>query len=103
MVDMACCALLVEKRPRPEMRVVDPAIFGGPVSCSEWKSAQNDAKATMVLTDASVFLRYASGWHRDDPGYVKILKTLAHYRLKLKLRSNSHCGPPPYWWCREVN
>jgi hypothetical protein len=91
--------LLVDKRPVPEVQVIDPAVFWAPVSYSKWKSALHDPKAKLVSTDVSVFLRTPTGWHRNDVTYVKTQQTLKHYRLKLKLRATSHWGPPPYSQC----
>jgi hypothetical protein len=91
--------LLVDKKPTPEVQVVDPALFREPVSDSRWKSAQHDAKAKLVSTDAAVFLRVPKGRCMYDTTYGKTQRALQRYRLKLKLRSSSHWGPPPYSQC----
>lgn len=88
--------LLVQKRTMSGIQVIDPSMFRQPVSGSTWQSAQNRAKAIIVLTDASVFLRFKTGRQKHDPTYCETQKALAIYRLRLKLRSIHHLGPPPY-------
>lgn len=80
-------------------RVIDPAMFSQPVKGSTWKNKQHDAKAVLVPTDASVFLRPLRGATETDPAYTETLKQLAVYRLRLKLRTAGKAGPPPYTQC----
>lgn len=74
-----------------ERMVIDPSLFGGPVSRSTWKGVQGDPGATLTDTDASVF------WHGGgtDPTYSASNAILAQYRLALQNRANQF-GPPPY-------
>lgn len=93
--------LSVSNAHAPDLWVVDPALFDRPVTDSQWKLVQGHNKAIIVQTDASVYLRNESAWYRRDESFSKTTKTLAQYRLKLKLRSASAVGPPPYR-CRRT-
>jgi hypothetical protein len=94
--------ILVDDEATQEIQVMDPALFHAPVGDALWRHMQHDPKANLVVTDASVFLRSRTGWHQDDLDYEKTRKTLAQYRLKLKLRCTSAYGPPPYKCPRET-
>ena len=79
--------------------VIDPSLFPGPVPEPTWKSVQGDPGATLVPTDASVFYRDIHGSEIFDPTYAQTQTVLTTYRNKLKLRSASADGPPPYFAC----
>lgn len=79
--------------------VIDPSLFPGPVTKTVWKSVQGDPSATLVDTDASVFYRDSGGGITLDPTYSQTQSVLTTYRNKLKLRSASSDGPPPYFAC----
>lgn len=74
--------------------VIDPSLFGAPVSEAAWKGVQGDPNATLTHTDASVY-----DWGPEfDPTYSKTDNRLAFYRLQLQLRA-VQSGPPPYANC----
>ncbi len=75
-------------------RVIDPALFSGPVSKQTWKSVQGDPNAQLYSTHHNVYHRHYQPWH-SDPNYVLTNQHLADYRDALKLRSINQ-GPPPY-------
>lgn len=79
--------------------VLDPSLFSQPVPEATWKGVQHDAAAVLAETDATVFYRSPSGQIDLDPNYSDTARTLATYRLKLKLRSTGSDGPPPYAHC----
>ncbi|QGG94321.1 protein-glutamine glutaminase family protein [Actinomarinicola tropica] len=76
--------------------VIDPALFGGPVAQSTWKSVQNDPNATLTPSSASIFYLWGSV---TDPDNSQTEGVLATYRLHLRNRSLSPSGPPPYAHC----
>ncbi len=79
-------------------KVIDPALFNGPVIEATWKSVQGDPNAQLVGTDGSIYWRSYNGTTQTDPNYVGTNYNLAIYRLKLKNRSLQF-GPPPYANC----
>ncbi|MGH7540848.1 MAG: protein-glutamine glutaminase family protein [Gemmatimonadota bacterium] len=82
-----------------EQKVIDPALFTGPVSKATWKGVQGDPSALLVDTPASVFYRSFNGSTTTDPTYSQTNQVLATYRLQLKNRSLGPHGPPPYATC----
>ena len=78
----------------PPRVVVDPSLFGTPVSEMTWKSVQGDPSAMLTETDASDYL-----WGATDPTYSQTDYYLAFYRLQLQLRATMPNGPPPYANC----
>lgn len=80
-------------------RVIDPSLFSGPVSRSQWKGAQGNPAATLTDTSADVFHGGHTGNHTTDPTYAQAEADMAFYRQKLKLRSLGPDGPPPYAHC----
>jgi len=79
-------------------KVIDPALFSGPVTKDVWKSAQGDANAQLVGTDGTAYHRSYSGTIQYDPTYANTNYYLAYYRLQLKNRAIAY-GPPPYANC----
>jgi hypothetical protein len=84
---------------KTERHVIDPSLFDAPVSENAWKEVQGDPHASLVQTDASIFLRSSGGETETDSDYKKTEEVLRYYRLKLKERSASDYGPPPYAHC----
>jgi len=83
-----------------ETRVIDPALFTGPVLESDWFNAQNDPSADLQESVNTVFWRDRTGSTVEtDPTYTKTQSVLATYRTDLMLRSASPDGPPPYAGC----
>jgi hypothetical protein len=87
--------LCVRRRPWKTRRVViDPSLFTTPVSEAQWKAIAGDPNATLINTDATVYLRPPFS-PPTDPSYAQTLIDLATYRLSLYNRSLQF-GPPPY-------
>jgi hypothetical protein len=82
--------------------VIDPSMFTEPVAVTSWSGAQNDPNAVLAQTDASAFYRAPDGGIEVDLDYSQTAQVLARYRLRLKLRSQSEVGPPPYANCDAV-
>lgn len=78
--------------------VIDPALFGGPVSQATWKGVQGDPAAALYPHDASVYYRWSANNLETDPTYSKTWGYLEDYRLYLQNRSQQ-LGPPPYANC----
>ena len=76
--------------------VIDPALFGHPVSQATWKSVQGDPTATLTPTSADIFMKFGS---TTDPDNSQTEGVLATYRMHLKNRALSAAGPPPYAHC----
>lgn len=75
--------------------VIDPSLFGTPVTKAAWKGVQGDPNASLTDTDAAIFMLFTG---ETDPTYIKTNDRLAFYRLQLQNRSIQH-GPPPYAKC----
>ena len=82
-----------------QRQVIDPSLFSQPVSEPTWKGVQGDPNAQLVDTDWTVFHRTQGGAVTTDPTYAQTNTVLATYRLRLKNRSLSAVGPPPYANC----
>ena len=82
-----------------QTQVIDPALFTAPVSTATWKGVQGDPNAQLVASPWLVFWRGKSGTTTTDPFFTETNQVLATYRLKLKNRSLSGVGPPPYANC----
>lgn len=91
--------LRVDDGAGPQVYVVDPALFPGPVSQATWTGVQGDPGAFTALSTADVFYRDASGVPTYDPTYADTNQTLVRYRGALQVRSASVDGPPPYPQC----
>jgi len=91
--------LMVDVGFRTQLQVIDPALFGRPVSKAEWKRRLGDSKATLVPTDSSPFLHSLNGTDLSDPDYALTIYWLGHFRQQLQIRSASSFGPPPYKNC----
>jgi hypothetical protein len=83
-----------------EYAVVDPSMFSGPVPISTWKNAQQVPTSLIVCTIWQVFTRTKIGQVGYDPNFTLTATVLATYRAKLRLRSISSIGPPPYAKCK---
>jgi hypothetical protein len=82
------------------IQVIDPSLCNSPVSEATWKGAQGDPSATLVQTNAAVFLRSRTGSvSYDDAAYTQTDKVLNRYRNKLRIRAVGSDGPPPYINC----
>jgi len=80
--------------------VIDPSLFNKPVTQSTWVNVQGDPSATTVSSSESVFFRNSNGSIiQYDPTYSQTNSVLSTYRNRLKLRSASPNGPPPYFNC----
>lgn len=79
-------------------KVIDPSLFGTPVTKAIWKSVQGDSDAQLVGTDGTVYHRSYSGVTQTDSTYANTNYYLAYYRLALKNRSLVF-GAPPYANC----
>ena len=78
------------------IRVVDPALFRGPVRESSWRRKQFNA-GTVVLSEAAVFDRLRPGARiQRDPGLKKTRRVLGAFRAKLASRIRRHRRAPPY-------
>lgn len=84
--------------------VIDPALFGGPVTKAAWAAKQNDPGATLVDTPWTIF--HNTWTPQTDPTFVHTNQVLATYRAQLKYRSTLQTdsngnlvGPPPYANC----
>ena len=77
--------------------VIDPALFGTPVTKAQWKAVQGDPLATLTDTDASVYHLFYPPY-ATDPTYALTNQDLATYRAVLQARALSQ-GPPPYANC----
>jgi Glutaminase len=77
--------------------VIDPSLFGTPVTKAQWKAVQGDPLATLTDTDASVFHLFYPA-EATDPTHALTNRDLATYRLVLQARAVSS-GPPPYANC----
>ena len=96
--------LLVASGTASEPYVIDPSLFSCPVPTAKWASVQGDPAAAVEPSDAAAFYRSKGGAYveYDDAAYSKTQQVLVTYRNKLKLRSASSVGPPPYAKCPEV-
>jgi hypothetical protein len=92
-------APIVQVSGQSELYVLDPSLFSSPCPVSQWKEVQSDPQSTLAETAATVFYRSQTGEMEEDPGYVQTATVLSTYRLKLKVRSLSSVGPPPYENC----
>lgn len=75
--------------------VIDPSLFGAPVTKEVWKGVQGDPNATLTDSDATIFYLWGNV---TDPTYAQTNQVLATYRLMLQNRAVQH-GPPPYANC----
>jgi hypothetical protein len=75
--------------------VIDPSLFGGPVTEAQWKGAQGDPNATLTHTGRDIYIRPPFSPLHDDAQYTETQSDLAYYRLQLYNRS-IQIGPPPY-------
>lgn len=91
--------LLVNTSAGPQVQVIDPSLFPGPVSQATWASVQGDPNPTLVATSAAVFHRTVGGSVTYDNTYARTNDVLNTYRNQLKLRCASSAGPPPYLQC----
>jgi hypothetical protein len=82
----------------PSYWVIDPSMFGKPVTVSQWKQAQADPASQINYTVWQVFNRSKAGQVTYDPNFTKTAQVLATYRAQLKLRSLT-IGSPPYAYC----
>ena len=73
--------------------VIDPSLFGTPVTEAQWKGAQGDPSASLTETPWTDFLFGAT-----DPTFSQTNAVLADYRSALQLRAIQD-GPPPYANC----
>ena len=74
--------------------VLDPSLFGGPVSVDEWRDRQ-DPSGTISYTAAKVFDR-PDPWEKEfDPTMRKTRAALRRFRDKLRRRVRQN-GLPPY-------
>ncbi|MEG4323259.1 MULTISPECIES: protein-glutamine glutaminase family protein [unclassified Microcoleus] len=78
--------------------VIDPSMFGAPVTVSQWKQAQSDPGSQIVYTVWQVFHRSQSGQVTYDPNFTQTAQVLATYRAALRVRSLT-IGAPPYAKC----
>jgi len=76
--------------------VIDPSMFTTPVTKADWKTAQNNAGATLADSDWTIFYLWGMV---TDPTFTQTQQVLATYRLQLQLRSLGLVGPPPYASC----
>ena len=91
--------LLVNIGGKPQVYVIDPSLFPGPVPQATWASVQGDPRAQLVGTAGAVFYRSYSGSTQTDPSFSQTNQVLAQYRNALRLRSVGGDGPPPYLAC----
>ena len=91
--------LRVDSGSGPQVRVIDPALFPGPVPQATWVGVQGDPAASTYLSPADVFYRDSNGGVVYDPTYAQTNQVLTTYRAKLQLRSASASGPPPFPQC----
>jgi len=82
-----------------ETQAIDPSLFDAPVTVAKWKSVQGDAGAQLAASAANVFYRDRNGNVSYDPNYTQTNNVLNTYRQRLRLRSASAVGPPPYKNC----
>lgn len=80
--------------------VIDPALFGGPVTQDTWRSVQGDPASRLEPTGWDVYHNHSTP--RFDPTYSNTNHYLAVYRAQLQLRSNTPAGPPPYANCQPI-
>jgi hypothetical protein len=86
--------------PTVQEQVIDPALFGAPVSTAAWQAKQTDPAAILVGTDASVYVRTKGGGTvYYDPNYVDTNASLDDFRELLQARATGPYGPPPYANC----
>lgn len=76
-------------------RVIDPALFDGPVSTATWQGAQNDANSHLTDSSARIFYLWGAVTDADNSQTEGVLAT---YRSHLRNRSLS-VGAPPYAHC----
>lgn len=79
--------------------VLDPSLFTKPVTIATWKGVQGDSSAQTKETDSEPYYRAPDGDVVKDSDYSATNKALATFRLKLKNRSASADGAPPYAKC----
>ncbi|MDX0177376.1 protein-glutamine glutaminase family protein [Sinorhizobium meliloti] len=79
--------------------VLDPSLFRKPVTITTWKGVQGDPGAKTEETDAEPYYRAPNGDVVKDSDYSETNTALATFRLKLKNRSASTDGAPPYAKC----
>jgi hypothetical protein len=91
--------LMVDAGFRTQPQVIDPALFGRPVSKTEWKRRLGDSTAALVATNSSPFFHSLDGTDQFDPAYARTIGLLGRFRQKLQLRSASSVGPPPFKNC----
>jgi hypothetical protein len=92
--------LLIGASTGPQVHVIDPSLFNGPVPQATWAGVQGDPHPTVEPSSASVFYRTRGrGVVQYDPTYSQTDNVLNTYRNQLKLRSASTAGPPPYIQC----
>ncbi len=84
-----------------ETYVIDPSLFSTPVPRATWASVQGDPAPLLEPSDWRVFHqgRGGAGASYDDAAYTRTQQTLEMYRQRLRLRSVSSSGPPPYPNC----
>jgi hypothetical protein len=84
----------------PDVYVIDPSLFPGPVPRATWAGAQGDPAASVEASDADVFHRGRGGSSPEyDPTYSQTNGVLTRYRNELRLRSVGPNGRPPYLQC----
>jgi hypothetical protein len=74
--------------------VIDPALFTGPVTTTDWKAIQQDPGSTLTPTGWEPF--WPDG--TTDPTFSETNYWLGYFRLQVVLRS-AQSGPPPYTNC----
>lgn len=92
--------VLVSVNGHAQERVLDPAIFAGPVTAAEWKAAMHNPGATLQRTTMAVYIRNHSGQEVEtDVDFRKTEEALQYWDEALKNRSTTGDGPPPYAHC----
>ena len=81
--------------------VIDPSLFDKPVTKQEWRGKNRSA----TFMD-SKWEYYLPPWQKMmwptlfDPNFEETRKHLEALRIRLRVRSASAAGPPPYSYCQ---
>ncbi|MVT52601.1 hypothetical protein GPL17_19145 [Bradyrhizobium yuanmingense] len=82
--------------------VLDPSLFSKPVTIATWTGVQGDSGSTTVETGAEPLYRAPDGKITKDDDYSQTKSALVTFRMKLKDRSSSTDGAPPYEKCKAL-
>ena len=79
----------------PELLVLDPSLFPGPVTAAEWQAKQQQPKAALAVTSPEPYLPPVPSHTQIDPDFKKTDKDLVMWRLKLERRAGKIPFPCP--------